>query len=167
MQTERYTVKNTMVDSQNLDNHPTNFYPTQICEDQHNYASDKQQDQPLYNHNVIRKAFINVIFAERIHQVAFARVKDDAEYRAAEEKCSRVFSQLEESLTTEEQKKLFLDLEAAWHGMYGIFLEHCYCQGLADSKMIHKQLEKYGISVVKEDTERNYELTQLDSSVLM
>ncbi|WP_280528627.1 hypothetical protein [Bacillus sp. J14TS2] len=42
--------------------------------------------------------------------------------------------------------------------MHGIFLEYSYCQGLADSKMIHKQLEKYGISITKETSEYHYAL---------
>lgn len=159
MNTEQYTVKNTMVYNPCLENQPMNYSLTQrIYEDQHSYESEKQQDHSPYNHNVVQKAFINVIFAKQIHEVAFARIKDDEEYRTAEEKCSRILSQLEESLTTEEQKKFLLELESAWHSMHGIFLEYTYCQGLADSKMIHKQLEKYGISVVKETSEYHYGL---------
>ncbi|GIN58374.1 hypothetical protein [Lederbergia ruris] len=168
MKTEQYTVKNSMVYNSGLENKPINFFRTlRIYEDQHNYETEKQQDHFPYDHNVVKRAFIDVIFFKQVHQAAFARVRNDEEYLKAEENSSRLLSQLEESLMTKEQKKLLRDLESEWSHMYGIFLEHCYCQGLADSKMIHKELEKYGISIAKEASEYHYGLTQPDSSILM
>lgn len=66
----------------------------------------------------------------------------DSKFRDAEESSSRLFSQLKESLTTAEQKELLLELESEWDRKYGIFLEYSYCQGLADSPIFHKELEK-------------------------
>ncbi len=155
-----YKVENFKVYDRNLEKNSEHFYfsllNTQVIHENHDdYKSDNEHKKPKYNHNVIQKAFINVIFAERVHQVAFKRSRDDAEFRTAEEVSSRIFSQLEESLTG-EQKKLLFELEAAWSNMYGIFLEYSYCQGIADSPMIHNELEKYGISIVKENAEYNY-----------
>ena len=113
----------------------------------HYFITHKIHENPN-SYNIIQKAFINVVFAERVHQIAFERSKDDMEFRTAEEESLRTYSQLKESLTTEE-------LESAWNKMYGVFLEYSYCQGLADSKMIHKALDKYGI-LVKEPVKVNY-----------
>ncbi|WP_212972631.1 hypothetical protein [Bacillus sp. J14TS2] len=67
-----YTVKNTTVEHPNINNHPTSYYLTRIYEDHNTYESAKQQDHSPYNHNVVQKAFINVIFAKQVHEVAFA-----------------------------------------------------------------------------------------------
>lgn len=131
-------------------------FTQEIHENRDTYESDNILDEPMTGNNIIRKAFINIVFVERVHQVAYKKVMADSEYRTAEEVSSQLFSQLEESLSTKEQKELLLELESAWDRKYGIFLEYSYCQGIADSPMIHKQLEKYGISVVKEMAEYNY-----------
>lgn len=130
------------------------FITYNIHENPNTYGVESNKDD-FNSYNIIQKAFINVVFAERVHQIAFERSKDDMEFRTAEEESLRTYSQLKESLTTEEQKNLLSELESAWNKMYGVFLEYSYCQGLADSKMIHKALDKYGI-LVKEPVKVNY-----------
>lgn len=167
MMTYLCNVENELVYQKNWSRSLTNFYFTQEAHENPNtYESDSDKDN-FYSYNIIKKAFINVIFAERVHQVAFEKSKNNLEFCTAEEDSSRSFSQLKESLTTEEQKELLLELESAWNKMYGIFLEYSYCQGLADSQMIHKELEKYGISVVKETSRDNYGSSSYDSLMLM
>ncbi|KRG14727.1 hypothetical protein ACA30_09740 [Virgibacillus soli] len=172
MDTEVYKVKKIMVDKMELEKSLINFCLSEpivqkIHENRDTYESNITQDELTSNNNIIRKAFVNVVFFERVHQVAFKKVMADSEYRKAEEASSHLFSQLEKSLSTEEQKELLLELESAWDSKYGIFLEHSYCQGIADSPMIHKQLKKYGISVVKETTECNYSEAGSSISMLM
>ncbi|GIN69609.1 hypothetical protein J14TS2_00840 [Bacillus sp. J14TS2] len=104
----------------------------------------------MTSNNIIRKAFINIVFVERVHQVAFQKVMADSEYRDAEAVSSNLLSQLEETFSTNEQKELLHELKSAWDSMYGIFLEISYCQGIADSPMIHKQLEQYGLKIADE-----------------
>ena len=121
----------------------------------HYFITHKIHENPN-SYNIIQKAFINVVFAERVHQIAFERSKKDLEYCAAEEESRRIFSQLKELLTTEEQKNLLSELESSRNKMYSIFLEYSYCQGLADSNMIHQALHNYGI-LVKSPVKDNYD----------
>ncbi|MFS0647314.1 hypothetical protein [Siminovitchia sp. 179-K 8D1 HS] len=159
MKVDLYTVENPMVYNKNLEKSLANLLFTQeIHEKRDTYESDNKPDEPMAGNNIIRKAFINVVFFERVHQVAYKEVMADSEFLTAEEVSSQLLSQLEESLSTKEQKELLLELESAWDSKYAIFLEYSYCQGIADSPMIHKQLEKYGIWVVKESAEYDYTL---------
>ncbi|GIN69611.1 hypothetical protein J14TS2_00860 [Bacillus sp. J14TS2] len=151
-----YNVENSMVYDKNLVKGLMDFPFTQEThENRDTYESDNNQDEPLSSKDVIQKAFIDIVFFERVHRVAYKKVMADSEYRTVDEVSDQLFSQLKESLS-EEQKKLLLELETAWSSKYLIFLEYCYRQGLADSQMIHKELEKFGISVVKENLEYNY-----------
>lgn len=157
MKVDLYAVENPMVYNKNLEKSLVNLLFTQeIHENRDTYESDNKPDEPMAGNNIIRKAFINIVFFERVHQVAYKKVMADSEFRTAEEVSSQLLSQLEESLSTKEQKELLLELESAWDSKYGIFLEYSYCQGIADSPIIHKQLENYGIWVVKESAEYDY-----------
>ena len=131
------------------------FITHNIHENPNTYGVESNKDD-FNSYNIIQKAFINVVFAERVHQIAFERSKKDLEYCAAEEESRRIFSQLKELLTTEEQKNLLSELESSWNKMYSIFLEYSYCQGLADSNMIHQALHNYGI-LVKSPVKDNYD----------
>ncbi|MBW8349611.1 hypothetical protein K0H71_09155 [Bacillus sp. IITD106] len=106
--------------------------------------------------NVIHKAFTDVVFVERVHQEAYKKCLEDTEYQLATEDAARLLRQLKETLSNNEQKKLLDELESTGDRMYSPFLEYCYCQGIEDSEMIHNQLKKYGISIVREDLEYNY-----------
>lgn len=158
MKFDLYTVENPMVYNKNEKNVVNLSFTQKIHENRDPYEYDNKQDDPA---SMIQSFFIDTVFVERVHQLAYKKVMADSKFRDAEEGSSRLFSQLKESLSTAEQKELLLELESEWDRKYGIFLEYSYCQGLADSPMIHKELEKYGISVVKETTKDNYSFSCL------
>lgn len=156
MTIDLYATESSMIYNQNREKDVVNFsFMRGIRENRDIYECDNNQDEPLSSQDVIQKAFIDIVFFERVHRVAYKKVMADSEYRTVDEVSDQLFSQLKESLS-KEQKKLLLELESAWSSKYLIFLEYCYRQGLADSPMIHKELEKFGISVVKENVENPY-----------
>jgi len=105
------------------------------------------------SNNVVQKAFNEVVFAERIHQIAYSKCADDPEYQAAHSELTTLLAKLEDTLSTNQQKELLHDLESAYNNMYSYFLEYSYLQGIKDSKMLHKELKKYGFSIVEENLE--------------
>ncbi|MBS4207389.1 hypothetical protein [Bacillus sp. FJAT-50079] len=121
----------------------------------------------MVTNNFIQKAFSEVIFAERVHQVAFKKCNNDPEYHAASEEVGRLLRQLEETLSTETQSELLNDLESAWGYMYSFLLEYSYCQGLEDSPFIHNELKKYGVSMIKENVKSSYFRPPFHVSLIM
>src|SRR5690606_8891754 len=105
------------------------------------------------SNNVVQKAFNEVVFAERIHQIAYSKCANDPEYQAAQSELTTLLAKLEDTLSTNQQKELLHDLESAYNNMYSYFLEYSYLQGIKDSKMLHKELKKYGFSIVEENLE--------------
>lgn len=115
---------------------------------------DEEESYVCHNNNadtsILRRAFNNIIFIERIHQVAYHKALEHSNLKEEENRASDIFKQLQTSLNSSEQKKLLSELESAWNNMYAIFLEYSYCQGIADSPIIYKELEDYGINILKE-----------------
>ncbi|MCR8672114.1 hypothetical protein, partial [Agrococcus sp. HG114] len=58
----------------------------QISEDGANY---KDAD------HVVQRAFINVIFAERVHQIAYNKCRIDSEYYTAEQNARHILTELD------------------------------------------------------------------------
>src|SRR5690606_13532705 len=147
------------------------YHSTQIRENVINncfYTTTGELHEPLYEtteaysqstkatheskeKNVIQKAFQEVIFAERIHQIAYNKCTIDPEFNNANLQVSTLLTQLESALCDDHQKELLRDLESSWHHMYSYFLEYSYCQGIEDSEMLHQELCKYGISVINKE----------------
>ncbi|NBJ71040.1 MULTISPECIES: hypothetical protein [Clostridia] len=131
-----------------------NFYINQAEEilydekEEYAFMNEAETDKP--ETNILRKAFNNIIFIERIHQVAYNKALKKSNLKSEEDHVEKVFKQLQAELNTPEQKRLLTELEAAWNSMYAVFLEYSYCQGIADSRVIHRELEEYGICILKE-----------------
>lgn len=60
------------------------------------------------------------------------------------------FDLLSESLNTDRQKHLLLELEVIWELTERFMQEYVYQQGIQNSQMIHKELHSFGIDVTKE-----------------
>lgn len=133
------------------------WYVASFLQEDHKEYKTKSEENYHSIRQILEKAFTNIIFFERIHRVAYHKSLENSEFKRAEKHAEKLRSQLEGLLTTTEQKELLLDLESAWNNMYGFFLEYSYCQGIEDSPEIHQELEKYGVSVVKESTQQDKE----------
>ncbi|KNE19439.1 hypothetical protein [Virgibacillus pantothenticus] len=117
-------------------------------QEKYTFIDDKEaENSKTY---ILRKAFNNIIFIERIHQVAYRNALINSNLKEEEDRVEKVFKQLQAALTTKEQQDLLTELEAAWNSMYAVFLEYSYCQGIADSPVIHRELKEFGICVLKE-----------------
>src|SRR5690606_15618180 len=122
-----------------------------LYETTESYSRSTKATHETKEKNVIQKAFQEVIFAERIHQIAYNKCTNDPEYKTANLQVSTLLTQLDSALCDDHQKELLRDLESSWHHMYSYFLEYSYCQGIKDSEMLHQELSKYGISVINKE----------------
>ncbi|RFA34775.1 hypothetical protein CAI16_10345 [Virgibacillus dokdonensis] len=121
-----------------------------LCDEQVGYMFTDEKETEDAKQHILRKAFNNIVFVERIHQVAYRNAIKNSNLKKEEDHADEIFKQLQAALTTTEQKDLLTELEAAWNSMYAVFLEYSYCQGIADSPVIHKELKQYGICILKE-----------------
>ncbi|WP_121640317.1 hypothetical protein [Virgibacillus sp. Bac330] len=136
-------------------NHMYNFFHAKqteeiLCDEQVGYMFTDEKETEDAKQHILRKAFNNIVFVERIHQVAYRNALINSNLKKEEDHADEIFKQLQAALTTTEQKDLLTELEAAWNSMYAVFLEYSYCQGIADSPVIHKELKQYGICILKE-----------------
>lgn len=121
-----------------------------LYDEQEEYLFTNEAETDKHKTDILRKAFNNIIFVERIHQVAYNKALKNSSLKSEEDHVEKIFKQLQAELNTPEQKRLLIELEAAWNSMYAVFLEYSYCQGIADSRVIHRELEEYGICILKE-----------------
>ncbi|WP_025114453.1 hypothetical protein [Lysinibacillus fusiformis] len=103
----------------------------------------------MQNQTIVQQAFIKIM-EDRIFNVAWEAAKKDEKYIESENKRSITLDLLSESLTTDRQKYLLSELEATWELAERFMQEYVYRQGLQDSRMIHKELNSFGIDVTKE-----------------
>ncbi|WP_338651283.1 hypothetical protein [Lysinibacillus sp. Y5S-8] len=98
--------------------------------------------------NTIETAFKEIL-EEQIHEVAYRKCINDPEYQIANTNAITLMDMLKRVLSNDEQRKLLDELESAMFIVESFFLEYSYRQGLQDSKLIHKELNSFGIDVMK------------------
>lgn len=103
----------------------------------------------MQNQTIVQQAFTKIM-EDRILKVAWEKAKQDEKYIVSENKRSITLELLSESLNTDRQKHLLLELEAIWELTERFMQEYVYRQGIQDSQMIHKELHSFGIDVTNE-----------------
>lgn len=98
----------------------------------------------------IQNAFGEII-DDRIRKVAWEKAQNDELYIKSNEEYIATYNLLKDSLTTAEQQRLLSKFDSSITLVESIMQDYAYCQGLEDSRMIHEELSKFGISVMKDN----------------